>query len=164
VIRRQRTVVLVLVLVCGVAGIAAAGAVAAVLLGGAGPAGPPDPGKNVGLGDEDAARRGRDISREAMRERAAVIAHRFWRKPITLDRLNELVAAICDHDRKAGALYVDRDGGLEAVPPGGEPRQLGKPYHVVEYGPGDGHPDRQRATAILRDTLDRAERESGAGR
>jgi hypothetical protein len=116
-----------------------------------------DAGKGIGLGDEDAAR-------GAMRAEAALLAHRFWRKSITADRLNELLTAISSHDNQDGDLYIDRDGGLEPVPPGGRPQRLSKPSRTVEFGPERGHADRRKATAILRDTLDRAEREYGAGR
>jgi len=120
-----------------------------------------DPGRAnpavAGKGDEDA-------SRPAMRAEAAILAHRFWHKSISADRLNELLATISSHDHRDGELFIDRDGGLELVPRGGQPHRLGKPYRSVEYGPERGHPDRRQATVILRETLDRAEREYGAGR
>ena len=106
----------------------------------------------------------REGAREAMRDEAAVIAHRFWRKPITADRLDELLAAIGGHDPRGGDLFVDRQGGWEQVPTGGTPRRLTRPYEALRYGSGRDHPDRRRATAILRETLDRAEHEFGAGR
>lgn len=148
----------------GLLGLAGAWAVNAVLFRPAPPGESPDANTVVGPGDEGSAARGPDPARRAMREKAAVIGHRFWRKPITADRLNDLLAAIRGHDPKAGRLYIDRDGGMEAVPAGGEPRRLNKPYRAVDYEPDQAHPNQGQATAILRGTLDRAEGEYGAGR
>lgn len=132
-------------------------AVAAALFNPPGQADPANAGKGIGPGDEGGAR-------PAMRAEAAILAHRFWRKSITADRLNELLTAISSHDDQGVDLYIDRDGGLEPVPHGGRPQRLSKPSRSVDFGPERGHPDRWQATAILRDTLDRAEREYGAGR
>jgi hypothetical protein len=132
-------------------------AVATALFNPPGRANPADAGKGIGLGDEDAARR-------AMRADAALLAHRFWRKSITVDRLNELLAAISSHDDRDGDLFIDRDGRLEPVPHGRQPQRLSKPYRSIEFGSERGHPDRRQATAILREALERAEREYGAGR
>jgi hypothetical protein len=131
--------------------------VAAALLNPPGQANPAVAGKGIGPADEGGAR-------PAMRAEAAILAHRFWRKSITTDRLNELLTAISSHDHQDGDLYIDRDGGIEPVPDGGRPQRLSKPSRSVEFGPEPGHPDRRQATTILRETLDRAEREYGAGR
>jgi hypothetical protein len=157
VIQRHRTI-LILGLVAGALLVAVGTwAVAAALFNPPGQANPAAPGKGIGPGDEGGAR-------PAMRAEAAILAHRFWRKSITADRLNELLTAISSHDNQDGDLFIDRDGGLEVVPHGGRPQRLSKPSRSVEFGPERGHPDRRQGTAILRETLDRAEREYGAGR
>jgi hypothetical protein len=147
---RRRSRLILGILAAGLLVAAGAWTLADTVRGSGGPGLPPD--------------MGREPARRAMRDEAAVIAHRFWRKPITADRLDELVAAIGGHDPRDGDLFVDRQGGVEAVPAGGAPHRLSRPYGVVRYGPEPGHPDRQQATALLREALDRAEHEFGAGR
>jgi len=157
VIQRHRAILILGFVVGAVLVAVGTWAVAAALFSPPGLANPPNAGKGIGPGDEGGAR-------PAMRAEAAILAHRFWRKSITADRLNELLTAIGRHDNQDGDLYIDRDGGLEPVPHGGRPQRLSKPSRSVEFGPERGHPDRRQATAILRGTLDRAESEYGAGR
>ena len=128
------------ILVAGLPGGGGVWTLADTVRGSAGPGLPPD--------------MGREPARQAMRDEAAVIAHRFWRKPIAADRLNELLAAIGGHNPRGGGCVSSTGSSRHSVHSHPRPR-LSPPRNRAAAGSG-GRPARMEY--LLKEADDNADR------
>ena len=138
-------------------------------------------GRQVGLGDEEAARRGKRLADRPISEgnnqddEAYVLGHRWWKSKPTRADLDRLVRLVIETP-SSSRVYVAQDFDMGAVPNylPSVPESFAvkkksgvgvdiKPHFTIE-APGDKRPARQDVLRILRGQLDRAEYRDSPGR